>query len=298
MLSRLRALVAGAIRWGGLAALVRNTWGRHRVGILMYHDPAPEVLDRHLAYLASRHGLTSLSVVVDALRSGDWSRIPAKPVVVTIDDGRAGNARLLDVLRRYGLTPTIFLCSGVVTTRRRFWFLDLDAPTADRLKRVPNRERLAQLEPLGYRKADDDPARSQALSAEELERLGTVCEYGAHTRFHPILPTCTDAEAEEEVAGSKADLEGLLGIQCRHFAYPNGLYGERELELVRRAGFDSARTTDVGWVGRRTDPYRLPIVSVADDASVTELAAELAGLKWLLRLLKGEGTLRGRFRLP
>jgi peptidoglycan/xylan/chitin deacetylase (PgdA/CDA1 family) len=300
MLSRLRKLVAGAIRWSGLAALVRHTWGRRRVAILMYHDPSPELLERHLAWLAPRYGLTTLSTVVDALRSGDWSRVPPRPLVLTIDDGHAGNLALLDVLRRHGAVPTIFLCSGVVATRRRFWFLGVDAPTAHRLKHLPNPERLAVLErEAGFREADeDDSADPEALSAADLERLGAVCEFGAHTRFHPILPRCTDAEAEAEIAGSKADLEELLGRPVRHFAYPNGLYGERELDLVRRAGFGSARTADLGWVGRGTDPHRLPILSVADDASLTDLAAELTGLKWMVRLFSGEGTLRGRFRLP
>jgi peptidoglycan/xylan/chitin deacetylase (PgdA/CDA1 family) len=300
MLSRLRKLVAGAIRWSGMAALVRHTWGRRRVAILMYHDPSPELLERHLAWLAPRYGLTTLSTVVDALRSGDWSRVPPRPLVLTIDDGHAGNLRLLEVLRRHEAAPAIFLCSRIVATRRRFWFLGVDAPTAGRLKHLPNRERLAVLErETGFRQADeDDSADPEALSAADLERLGAVCEFGAHTRFHPILPRCTDAEAEAEIAGSKADLEELLGSAVRHFAYPNGLYGERELDLVRRAGFDSARTTDVGWVGRRTDPHRLPILSVPEDASLTDLAAELAGLKRLVRLLSGEGTLRGHFRLP
>src|SRR4051794_18090983 len=275
MLSRLRKLVAGAIRWSGLAALVRHTWGRRRVAILMYHDPSPELLERHLAWLAPRYGLTTLSTVVDALRSDDWSRVPQRPLVLTIDDGHAGNVQLLEVLRRHEAAPTIFLCSRIVATRRRFWFLGVDAPTANRLKHLPNPERLAVLErETGFREAGEDvSADPEALSATDLDRLGAVCEFGAHTRFHPILPRCTDPEAETEIAGSKADLEELLGRPVRHFAYPNGLYGERELDLVRRAGFDSARTADLGWVGRRTDPHRLPVLSVADDASLTALAA-------------------------
>jgi peptidoglycan/xylan/chitin deacetylase (PgdA/CDA1 family) len=293
MRSRVRTVVAGAIRWSGLAAVVRNTWARRRASIVIYHDPPPALLEEHLRYLAPRYGLTTLSAVVDALRSGDWSRLPPKPLVVTIDDGHAGNARLTDVLRRHGLVPTIFLTSAIVGTERSFWFEGLDAPTAAALKLVPNAERLAAVEDL----APAAGGRRQALSAAEIEALRGACEFGSHTRFHPILPMCTDAEAEAEIAGSKSEVEALAGAPCRHFAYPNGAYTERDVRLARDAGFDSARTVDVGWVGRRTDPHRLPTLSVADDVSVTELAAELAGFKWLSRVVRREATLGGRFRL-
>jgi peptidoglycan/xylan/chitin deacetylase (PgdA/CDA1 family) len=295
MRSRLRTVLAGAIRWSGLAAAVRAGLARRRASIVIYHDPPPALLDEHLRYLAPRYGLTTLSAVVDALRSGDWSALPARPLVVTIDDGHAGNAALVEVLRRHGLVPTIFLTSSIVGTDRGFWFEGLDAPTAAALKLVPTAERLAAVEELAP--VGGGGGARQALSADEIEALRGICEFGSHTRLHPILPMCDDAEARDEIAGSRAEVEALVGEPCRHFAYPNGAYTERDVELTRQAGYDSARTVDIGWVGPRTDPHRLPVLSVADDVSVTQLAAELAGVKRLMRLTRGEGTLGGRFRL-
>jgi peptidoglycan/xylan/chitin deacetylase (PgdA/CDA1 family) len=69
---------------------------------------------------------------------------------------------------------------------------------------------------------------------------------------------------EHEIAGSKAEVEELTGQPCRHISFPNGDYGPRELDLIRRAGYLSARTIEPGWVEPATDPYRLKIVPMPD----------------------------------
>ncbi|MEJ2768457.1 hypothetical protein [Mycetohabitans sp. B46] len=52
--------------------------------------------------------------------------------------------------------PTIFLCSGVIEHRAAHWWMHPAAAGTDieRLKRLPNRERLAQLHERGYHGAE------------------------------------------------------------------------------------------------------------------------------------------------
>jgi peptidoglycan/xylan/chitin deacetylase (PgdA/CDA1 family) len=91
-------------------------------------------------------------------------------------------------------------------------------------------------------------------------------EIGAHTRRHPILAACALEEARAEVAGSRADLEQLLGVPVGLFAYPNGHEGrdfsERDVGLVREAGFSYAVTSDWGGVTPASDGLRLPRMSL------------------------------------
>jgi peptidoglycan/xylan/chitin deacetylase (PgdA/CDA1 family) len=296
---RPRDAVAGAIRWSGLAWLVRQAWARRRVSILLYHDPSPETLERQLEFLARRYSIVPLDRVVEALRSGTWRELPPRPLVLTIDDGLAGNHRLREVFRRYDARPTIFLCSQIVGTNRHYWWIEgLHGDEAETLKALPQEERLRRLEAsLGYLPARDyGPEGRQALTHEEVAEMADVCDLQSHGRFHPILTRCTDEEARREIAGSRPEVEALTGMPCRHFAYPNGSYSDREAAIAREAGYLSARTVDIGWNGRRADPYRLRILSVADAATPTMLAADLTGLKWLSRLVRGEGRLDGRFR--
>jgi len=68
-------------------------------------------------------------------------------------------------------------------------------------------------------------------------------------------------------------------------AIPNGDYTEREVSHVTGAGYDSARTADIGWNGPSTSRFHLKIVSIGDHASVNMLAAHLGGALLLKRAL-------------
>jgi peptidoglycan/xylan/chitin deacetylase (PgdA/CDA1 family) len=291
---RLPEAVALLVRWSGLAWLVRNTVARRRVSILFYHDPAPSVLERHLAFLARRYRFVSLAELVDALRSGTWSELPARALVLTIDDGHRGNVRLVELLDRYDVRPTLYVCTQIVGTTRHFWFLD--APDPGPLKLLSQNDRLARLRDIGFDPAREHPESPQALSGAELEAMRETVDLQSHGRFHPILTTCGEQECRREIERSRAEVAAWSGTPADHFSYPNGDYTEREIAFVREAGYRSARTTDVGWVGRRTDPYRLPVLGPwRENVSVSRLAADLCGVTGYLAYAR-RGQLRGRKR--
>jgi peptidoglycan/xylan/chitin deacetylase (PgdA/CDA1 family) len=286
--------VAKAIHWSGLPFLIRHAIARKRATIINYHEPAPEVLDRHLAWLARRYAFIPLERLVHAIHARDWSSVPAYALVVTLDDGYRANRAALEVFRKYGVVPTIYLCSQIVGTRRHYWF---KVSVADReaLMRQPTQERLQRMAEAGYSPTAEHPeAERQALSRQEIAEMGEVVEFGSHTRFHPVLTMCELQECADEIVRSRREVEALTGRPCDHFAYPNGDYTEREIELVQRAGYRSARTIDAGWNGVNADPYRLKGTWVSDDASVHRLAAQLSGVMSYLRYLR-LGSLRGRW---
>lgn len=272
-----RVTVASIVRWTGIAFLVRSFITRQKVAILVYHDPAPDLLDRHLDYLAKHNSLLPLDRLVDALHMRDWSSIPPRSVVITFDDGHGGNASLLPAFDRHGVRPSIYVCTQIVGTDRQFWFLAV--PDPEPLKDLENDERLRRLEEeYGFTPTRSYADGPQALTLDELSSLRERVDFGSHSRFHAILPACRRSECEAEILDSKHELEGITGDLCQHFSYPNGDYSEREVELVKRAGYASARTMDFGWNDVSTDPFRLKAIHVRDDASVTRLVADLSGV--------------------
>jgi peptidoglycan/xylan/chitin deacetylase (PgdA/CDA1 family) len=87
-------------------------------------------------------------------------------------------------------------------------------------------------------------------------------EIGCHTRSHPILTRLSEAQAREEILGSRTDLEELIQDEVRYFAYPNGVpgddYGFRDVNIVKEAGFDAAFSTSWGVVTRDWDRFQIP----------------------------------------
>ena len=243
----------------------------------MYHDPKSAVFAEHIAYLSHHYTIISLDTLVSAIHQKDFSRIPSKSVVITIDDGHAGNIELLPLFKQYRIRPTLYVCTQIIDTHRHFWFKIEGQSKAERekLKKLPNVERLTSLK----HTADFEPEKTypdrQALNITEMKEMVANVDFQPHTQFHPILPHCTETECRQEILGSQLDLEKLLQIECSHFSYPNGDYTEREIEIIKTVGFRSARTTDIGWNTQKTAPYRLKTVPIADDAGLTLFRAQL-----------------------
>ena len=285
-------MVAAFVCLSGMPLLIREWVCRNRVAILMYHDAKPTVFAKHIAYLSRHYTVIALDTLVAAIHRKDFSQIPPKSVVITIDDGHVGNIALLPLFKQYNVRPMLYVCTQIINTHRHFWF-KIDGQSKaekERLKRLSNAERLAHLK----RTADFEPEKvypdRRALEIAEMKEMAESVDFQPHTRFHPILPQCTEMECKQEILGSKTDLERLLGVECLHFSYPNGDYTEREIEIVKAGGFRSARTTDMGWNTLDTPPYQLKVIPITDDAGLTLFRAELTTIpqrfsRWVSALL-------------
>jgi peptidoglycan/xylan/chitin deacetylase (PgdA/CDA1 family) len=280
-----KLLIREILGWLLNATGIFNVYLRLRrrggVSILVYHDPSPETFERHLVFLAKRFSFVSLDTIVDALHNKQWSAVPLRSCVITFDDGHAGNIHLLPLFKKYAVSPTLFLCSGIAATHRRFWWKSGIA-SVEPFKRLSDDARLSRLKSKGF-----DPQREyadcQALSADELLAMAPFVNFGAHTRFHPILTQCSDATCATEIGESKKELERLLNKPICHFAYPNGDYTNREIDMVKNAGYFSGRTIRFGMVHKSSDPFTLPAIEVDDTASINVLCAELLGFNAIIK---------------
>lgn len=255
---RLRAVVFRLLRRSGAPWLVRHAVQRRRVTILVYHNPSPAVLERHLELLRRLYRVVSLREVAEK------RALPPRALVVTLDDGYATNFALRDVFARFSVVPTIFVCTGIVGTSRGFWFRHVGDAGFD-----PGEERTVR----------------EALSDEEIKELAGIADIQAHTVTHPILPGCTPEQAEAEIAGSKRDLEERFGFDVYAFAYPNGEYTERDAQLAREAGYRCALAVGGRMNDESADLYALRRITVDDHDGVDELVVKASGVwPWLERV--------------
>lgn len=96
----------------------------------------------------------------------------------------------------------------------------------------------------------------------------SMVTFGSHGRTHKKMSECSDAEAKEEIIRSKQELEAILHQEVRFFAYPNGVHSQREINLVRQAGYAYA----LGVIPRKHTVvtkyhtrYSLPRFNLTDD---------------------------------
>lgn len=208
----------------------RLRWARRRraddgwngVRILGYHrvsdsphvlSVAPAAFRRQMEHLrASPATPIGLEQALDLL----GSEVSGRYVCVTFDDGYRDNLEnAVPVLRELEIPATIFVPTAVIDGDAAYdWF-------------------------------EDPPP---ALTWEEIDGLvgeGLV-DVQAHSRTHRHLPALADDQARMEIVGAKQDLERHVPYPVTSFCFPAGLYGAREVALVREAGYRAGLTTDPG----------------------------------------------------
>ena len=218
-----------------------------RIVILMYHiiDEArsdkeekycclPSRFYQQMEYLgSSEYDLINLNDISDVL-SGKRPLL-RDSVAVTFDDGFDDffyNA--LPVLNRFKVPATLFMVAGRIGGYND-WMTKNGSP------------------------------RRKLLSKEQLLKIienGVVI--GGHTVTHPKLDSISNArlKLDEEITGSKLQLEELLGLPVSHFAYPYGLFDDDTLTCISGSGYQTACSTRSGFNREDIDPYLLRRIEV------------------------------------
>ncbi|HMH49682.1 MAG TPA: polysaccharide deacetylase family protein [Candidatus Acidoferrum sp.] len=87
------------------------------------------------------------------------------------------------------------------------------------------------------------------LSWDQLREVSAsgLVEIGSHSYDHAADECLSLAEAREEKARSRAELERNLGIEVLSYAYPYGAFSERARRLLRETGYRGAVGTVYRW---------------------------------------------------
>ena len=111
------------------------------------------------------------------------------------------------------------------------------------------------------------------MTWERVQTLaGAGMEVEAHSRWHTDLTKASAGGLDEEVAGSKRDLEERLGVGVRFFCYPSGTYNDAVIAALAAAGYTGAVTTTPGFAGRTTTLFEIPRQRVSGGLSLGEFA--------------------------
>jgi peptidoglycan/xylan/chitin deacetylase (PgdA/CDA1 family) len=194
-----------------------------RLPILLYHYPPPD-FEAQLVHL-EQAGYTVIDLD-QALAGLHGQALPAKPVVITFDDGFSAQMSAFEALKRHNMKATFYIIYGGEASR---WCLGAGRRYNDPLQ-PPNG--------CGDGYLNWDQVRT-------LDGSGLITIAG-HTINHRNLATLSEADQKFEIETGKAQLEAQLGHSVRHFAYPYGQYNGYTIKIVQEAGYLTAVTTAPG----------------------------------------------------
>ncbi|MGY0066407.1 polysaccharide deacetylase family protein [Streptomyces sp. QTS137] len=220
-----------------------------RVPILMYHsvadDPndatralsvSPRAFAGQMAVIAAR-GLTPVGTAELAACWRTGRPLPARPVLITFDDGYEGVHRhALPALAEHGFPATLFVSTG--------WL------------RGPH---------------DTGGGPDTMLDWEQVRELAAAgVEIGGHSHSHPQLDQLDDRRLRSELILCKEIVSDRLGRTPTSFAYPYGYSSRRVREAVRETGYAQALAVGNGLARRAQGPYALRRVTVRRSTDTAE----------------------------
>jgi peptidoglycan/xylan/chitin deacetylase (PgdA/CDA1 family) len=125
------------------------------------------------------------------------------------------------------------------------------------------------------------PEPHAPLTWNEIRALAAAgVEIGAHTKTHPILPRVADpAAVEAEIVLSKARIEEELGQPVRHFCFPSGQHTPAAVDAIRRAGYETAVTTERGMNAAGSPRFLLRRLGVEPSNPMEYFAELLSGVR-------------------
>ncbi|MFD9589365.1 polysaccharide deacetylase family protein [Streptomyces sp. NPDC059980] len=242
------------------------------VPILMYHSVArtpndatralsvaPEAFAEQMALLDDR-GYTPVGTarLAAAWRSG--VPLPARPVLITFDDGYEGVHRhALPALAKYGFASTLFVSTG--------WIRG------------------------AY---DTGGGLDTMLDWDQVRALaGEQAEIGGHSHTHPQLDQITDDALRFELLRCREIIAGELGASPASFAYPYGYSSARVRRSVRAAGFTQSLAVGNGLARRRQGPYALQRVTVRRTTGIEEFERLVEGRSIARTLARDRALTKG-----
>ena len=208
--------------------------------------------------------------------------------VFTLDDGYRDNRDFAyPIFKRHGVPFTIYVPTAYADGEGDLWWLVLEEAlrrlpdvridrdgvpriyllSTDRekaeafdelywwLRRMPEARARAVTRELASRAGFDPLAlcRELVMSWDEIRALAEdpLVTIAAHTCNHFALARLPLTDATREIADSVARVGKELGKPCRHLSYPygdEGSAGEREFEIARSLGIETAVTTRKGLI--------------------------------------------------
>ena len=141
-------------------------------------------------------------------------------------------------------------------------------------------------------------SENPVMEATILHEIANKHEIGGHTVNHIYLNTLGESEANNEISECRKILQNQLGKQIDAFCYPGGKYSQRDIDLVKKAGFLFGRTTRLLHTDNNMQDYLMDTSVQAYNHSSSVLTAHCMKNSFLLPIIQNQFFYKGNKNFP
>lgn len=184
----------------------------------------PDIFDDQMKYLKD-NGFTVITFDAVWAYFQNGTPLPAKPVMITLDDGWENQyVYAYPILKKYKYPGIFYVYPNAIGAKVFLKWPELREMVAGNMVIADHTQTHPELPKI------TDPA---------------------------LL--------KKEIMGSKETLEKELGISVKDFAYPFGAYNDHDIQLVKDTGYRTARTVHTGVRADSSAPYTIDGIIITGD---------------------------------
>lgn len=232
---------------------------------------------------------------------------------ISFDDGDISfYNNVLPIVKKHKIPVSTYVSPLMAKDQKNFWFQEIVGYDEEKLyeiaKKVTNIQnknfesikikkflKTLQLEVIWeiiktYQKETNTPSKlPMNMTAKQLIEVKSsgLVDIGAHTLNHPILTNEKNDIAKNEIEGSIDQLSEILNCETKYFVYPNGDFGDREVNILKDKGIKLAFSTRRDKISRANNPLIIPRSGSPFISSLKNSDAYIFS-KCMVQLLAGE----------
>lgn len=191
-------------------------------------------------------------------------------VLASWDDGSIEDLRVAELMQKYNI-PCIFYWSV---------FTDIKTKVAVKSTRGKIKNSKSKVKKEYQEKkvkiANNFSKIKDFLSEGDRQKIAKDFEVGSHTLYHNFLTFISEEKAKTEISESKIIFQKKYNQKIDSFCYPRGYYNDSIKNMVKNAGYKTARATLIGNTSLPKDNY-----CITATAHVGIQRVEYEGTPWL-----------------
>ena len=228
----------------GLANSIGKIFGTEKrtLSVLCYHGFSktgnkysiePRIFEAQIKKILTHSRVISIEEAISVLAG---KQLSGPAIVLTIDDGYADVLNVASIIAKYQIPVTLFVLSD---------------------PRNANRSELDH--------------NGRLLSWQELRHLSSLgWTIGCHSATHADFSNLSKKEIKKEIIYAKKMIEEKLETKVKYFAYPKGIFNERIVQLVKKAGYQAAFGIQAGTVTHKSNRWVLPRTIINKTHQISE----------------------------
>lgn len=277
-------MISGKVR----KAVKRALKGEYILSIY-FHNPSEEEFESIVKwFIRKKFRFISLSELIEIMTNR--TPFPEGAVLISVDDGwKSNEANIVKIANKYQIPVAIFISTEPVEEGAYWWSYAKEAikrghkiASVEELKRMSNQNRVTVIDGL----KEKITLEREAMTPKQVQRISKskYITIGGHTHTHPVLTNCSEEVVKKEMSLSREKLMSWTGKNIEFFAYPNGDFSPREVEILKELRYTFGFANNPQYLTKEVldNEFAIPRIGFLEGASFAENICRVVGV-WKLR---------------